>query len=188
MTNTTPYPEDETAREPEASVPQPEPAAPAGPPAGDPYSVPRPSTDYARPSGPGFATPIPPQQGGWAGGTRDANSTNVLAIVSLIASVASFIFLPVIGAIAGIITGHIALRQIKETGEQGRALALWGTIVGYIHIGLGVLGALLFIFLFAIAGAAGINGALQHQGDQTQQCIEGSQASSGYNDCGLTSP
>lgn len=50
--------------------------------------------------------------------------TNVLAIVSL---VAAFV-LP----LAGIITGHIALGQIKRTGEAGHGLALWGTILGYV--------------------------------------------------------
>lgn len=33
--------------------------------------------------------------------------------------------------IAGIVTGHLALLQIKRTGEEGRALALTGLIAGY---------------------------------------------------------
>src|SRR5690606_9482728 len=50
--------------------------------------------------------------------------TNVLAIIAL---VAAFVF-----PLAGIICGHIALGQIKRTGEGGHALALWGTILGYV--------------------------------------------------------
>ncbi|HAM25347.1 MAG TPA: hypothetical protein DCP11_01200, partial [Microbacteriaceae bacterium] len=50
--------------------------------------------------------------------------TNTLAIVAIILG-----FLVPIG---GIITGHIALGQIKRTGEAGRGLALTGTIVGYV--------------------------------------------------------
>lgn len=50
--------------------------------------------------------------------------TNVLAIISL---VAAFVF-----PLAGIITGHIALSQIKKTGENGRGLALAGTVLGYV--------------------------------------------------------
>lgn len=69
--------------------------------------------------------------------------TNVLAIVSLVSSF--FI------SIVGIITGHIALSQIKKTGEQGRGLAIAGLIIGYIGL---VVGIILAIFWFAILGAA----------------------------------
>jgi uncharacterized protein YacL len=69
--------------------------------------------------------------------------TNVLAIVSLVSSF--FI------SIVGIITGHIALSQIKKTGEQGRGLAIAGLIIGYIGL---VVGIILAIFWFAVLGAA----------------------------------
>ncbi|MGW4931195.1 DUF4190 domain-containing protein [Agromyces mariniharenae] len=49
--------------------------------------------------------------------------TNVLSIVAIIAGF--------IAPIAGIITGHLALRQIARTGEEGRVLALTGLIAGY---------------------------------------------------------
>jgi len=73
--------------------------------------------------------------------------TNVLAIVSLIASLSGFILL--ITPIVGIITGHIALNQIKRTGENGRGLALAGTIVGYVLTALVILGTILFIAFFS---------------------------------------
>jgi hypothetical protein len=50
--------------------------------------------------------------------------TNTLSIVALILG-----FLVPIG---GIITGHIALGQIKKTGEGGHGMALAGTILGYV--------------------------------------------------------
>ena len=50
-------------------------------------------------------------------------STNTLAIFSLV--------LGLFVAPAGIVTGHIALVQIKRSGEGGRGLALAGTILGY---------------------------------------------------------
>ena len=56
--------------------------------------------------------------------------TNALAIVSLVSS-----WRFVRAARAGIITGHLALGQIKRTGEAGRGLALAGTIIGYVMIG-----------------------------------------------------
>jgi hypothetical protein len=49
--------------------------------------------------------------------------TNVLAIVAIVAGF--------MAPIAGIVTGHLALRQIARTGEEGRALALTGLITGY---------------------------------------------------------
>jgi peptidyl-prolyl cis-trans isomerase B (cyclophilin B) len=50
--------------------------------------------------------------------------TNTLAIVALI--------LGILVPIAGIVVGHISLSQIKKTGENGRGLALAGTILGYV--------------------------------------------------------
>ncbi len=61
--------------------------------------------------------------------------TNVLAIISLVAA----FLLP----LAGIITGHIALGQIKKTGEAGHGLALAGTILCYVFTAFYII---LFIF------------------------------------------
>lgn len=57
-----------------------------------------------------------------------AKPTNVLAIIALIAA---FVF-----PLAGIICGHIALGQIKKTGEGGHGLAVAGTILGYVFTAL----------------------------------------------------
>ena len=47
-----------------------------------------------------------------------------------------FVLIPVIPSVVAVITGHIALGQVKKTGEQGRGLALAGTIVGWVGVGL----------------------------------------------------
>lgn len=73
----------------------------------------------------------------------DFTKLNTLAVVSLATALTS------IGAVAAIITGHVALTQIKRSGESGRGLALAGTIVGYVTIGLWIL----FSISFFIAGA-----------------------------------
>ena len=57
---------------------------------------------------------------------------NVLSIVSLVTSILWL-------SLVGIITGHIALSQIKKTGEQGNVLAIIGLVLGY----LGLLGAII---------------------------------------------
>jgi len=65
---------------------------------------------------------------------------NVLAIVSLVTSLVGL-------GIVGIITGHLGLGQIKHTGEQGRGLALAGTIIGYVTVGIGVLFGILALIM-----------------------------------------
>lgn len=59
----------------------------------------------------------------------DFTKLNTLSIVSLATSVTGF------GAVAGVITGHVALAQLKKTGEAGRPAALAGIIVGYVVLG-----------------------------------------------------
>jgi hypothetical protein len=61
------------------------------------------------------------------------NSTNLLAIVSLVSIIG--LWTAFLGSIAGIVCGHIALSQIKRTQQKGRGLALAGLIIGYVTIG-----------------------------------------------------
>jgi hypothetical protein len=83
--------------------------------------------------------------------------TNVLAVASLLLSVLSFCLLPFIGAVAGIVLGHIARRQIRETGEEGAGLATAGIIVGWIHVVLGLLFVLGAVALLAFGVVTGNN-------------------------------
>lgn len=76
-----------------------------------------------------------------------APKTNVLAIISLIAA---FVF-----PLAGIITGHIAQSQIKRTGEGGRGLALWGTILGYVFTGIYVIVVIIYVVVIAAVVGSG---------------------------------
>lgn len=69
----------------------------------------------------------------------DLTKLNTLAVVSLATAVTGF------GAVAGVITGHIALSQIKKTGEAGRPAAIAGVVLGYAFVGLGI--------AMAVAGA-----------------------------------
>ncbi|WP_166877207.1 MULTISPECIES: DUF4190 domain-containing protein [unclassified Salinibacterium] len=57
---------------------------------------------------------------------------NVLAIISLVTSIIGI-------SLAGIICGHIALSQIKRTGESGRGMAIAGTIIGYVGLVLSII-------------------------------------------------
>jgi hypothetical protein len=60
--------------------------------------------------------------------------TNTLAIIALIAA---FLVPP-----AGIVCGHLALGQIKKSGEAGHGLAVAGTVLGYIFTALWALAIL----------------------------------------------
>jgi hypothetical protein len=73
----------------------------------------------------------------------DFTKLNTLAVVSIATALTS------IGAVAAIITGHVALTQIKKSGESGRGLALAGTIVGYVTLASWFLASIGFL----IAGA-----------------------------------
>lgn len=76
------------------------------------------------------------------GGVAPQQKTNTLAIVAIICG---FVFFP-----AGIICGHMALKQIKETGEQGRPLALTGLIVGYVQLAIWVLYIIFVVIIFGV--------------------------------------
>lgn len=84
------------------------------------------------------------------GGYPVAQKTNTMAIVSLISSILGFTAVPFLGSIVGIITGHMALRQIRDTGEGGTGLAKAGLIIGYVVVALTVL-AIIAVIAFAVA-------------------------------------
>ena len=69
----------------------------------------------------------------------DWRSLNSLAVVSLATALTS------IGAVAAIITGHIALAQIKRSDQNGRKLAITGVTIGYVTVGLWVLFGILAV-------------------------------------------
>jgi hypothetical protein len=75
-------------------------------------------------------------------------STSPLAIVSLVAGIAAWSLLPVIGAIVAIVCGHLARGEIRRSQGQleGDGLAIAGLVLGYVQIAFG-----LIVLLFAIA-------------------------------------
>ncbi len=102
-----------------------------------PYGVsPYPAQGYQQQYGTPPSPVYPAQPYGQ--GYPAAPSTNGMAIGALVASVAGTAICG-IGSIVGIILGHIALNQIKRTGEQGRGMAIAGIIVGYAVVALVVL-------------------------------------------------
>ncbi|NUT38060.1 MAG: DUF4190 domain-containing protein [Hamadaea sp.] len=80
-----------------------------------------------------------------------ARPTNGMAIASLVTSLAMIAVCTPL-SILGVIFGHIAKRQIRETGEDGAGLATAGIIIGWIFFLLPILIIALFIGL-GLSGA-----------------------------------
>lgn len=101
----------------------------------------------------GVTPPVPapyaalptPYAGGGPVGAPYAPRTNTLAIVSLVTGFCC--------SIAAVITGHIALGQIRRTGEAGRGLAITGLVLGYVSLGFAALMLVIALFFTAALGA-----------------------------------
>ncbi|MCL6431193.1 MAG: DUF4190 domain-containing protein [Anaerolineae bacterium] len=88
-----------------------------------------------------------------------APQTSALAVVSLVSGIVAWFLLPVLGAIAAVITGHLAKREIRESqgALTGDGLATAGLVLGYIQLGLIALGIIVLIVLLLVGfGIAGI--------------------------------
>jgi hypothetical protein len=73
--------------------------------------------------------------------------TSTLAIISLVSALLGFTFVPVIGAIVAIVTGYMARNETRSIPPKasGDGLATAGIIMGWIQVGLIVLGVCCFI-------------------------------------------
>lgn len=83
-----------------------------------------------------------PPYGQQYGQTALAPRTNGMAIASLACGIGGFFVFP--ASFAAVVLGHIARREIEQTGEAGNGLATAGLILGYIG---SVIGALLIIVI-----------------------------------------
>jgi hypothetical protein len=86
-----------------------------------------------------------------------------MAVLSLVAGIAGLSVLPFIGSIVAVIIGPIAKRDIVASGgaQTGEGLATAGTILGWVGIGLTVLGLCMIavLVLLPILFGLGIWGA-----------------------------
>jgi hypothetical protein len=64
-------------------------------------------------------------------GPARPRGTNGLAVASL---VLGLLWLCWLGSVAAVILGHIALSQIKRTGQAGRGIAIAGLVLGYLGV------------------------------------------------------
>jgi hypothetical protein len=57
--------------------------------------------------------------------------------------------------LTGLVLGHVALGQIKRTGSGGRGKAVWGLLLGYAGLIVGIVLVLLLVGLLVIGVQSG---------------------------------
>lgn len=119
------------------------PSYPGGPPAGYPSGAAYPGSAGYQPYG------NQPYLG--------PRSTNGLAVASLVCSCVGIILFAV-PCVLGIIFGFVARNQIRRSNnvQQGSGLALAGIIVGFVAIGLVILGAILIAVVHPCTTSGGV--------------------------------
>jgi hypothetical protein len=88
--------------------------------------------------------------------------TSTLAVISLISAILGFFALPVIGPVVALFTGYAARNETRAVPPTagGDGLATAGIVMGWIQVGLAVIGVCCFIGYFVfIVGAISIGGA-----------------------------
>lgn len=124
----------------------------AGQPPQQPWGQPHPQAGYGQPYPPQaygqpYGYPAQPPYG-----YAPAAGNNGLAIASLVCSFFGFVY--GIPAILAIVFGFVARSQIRQRPQGGAGMALAGIIIGFLWVGLMVLGAVALI-----AGGAGSTGS-----------------------------
>lgn len=90
----------------------------------------------------------------------NGSSTSTAAVISLIAGILAWLVLPIVGALAAVIAGHMARGEIRRTpGMEGDGLAIAGLILGYLQLVLAVLAAMIAMLAFAGIIAVGVLGS-----------------------------
>jgi hypothetical protein len=126
----------------------PPPGYPPPPGLGPPPGYPAPP---GYPPPPGY--PSVPYAGYPPGWYTPAPKTNNMAVISFVCSIAAFVVCPILPAIAGIILGRNAQRDIQASNgaETGEGLAKAGVIIGWINIALCSVPLIIYVLIIAIA-------------------------------------
>ena len=76
--------------------------------------------------------------------------TSTLAIISLVFGLLGWSFVPWIGSLVAIITGHMARGEIRRAraGLDGDGMAIAGLVLGYAMFAVTLLGILLLVLFF----------------------------------------
>lgn len=80
---------------------------------------------------------------------------NGMATTSLVTGIIGMLCVPIIASVIAVVTGHIALGQMKTQPATNRGNAIAGLVMGYIVLGVAALGLATSLLLVA-------NGASTH--------------------------
>lgn len=71
-----------------------------------------------------------------------ATQTNTMAVISLVAGLLGISLVPFVGSIIAVIIGPLAKKEIAASGgrQSGEGLATAGTILGWVGIGITIIG------------------------------------------------
>ncbi|MGM7697019.1 DUF4190 domain-containing protein [Microbacterium sp. A84] len=122
----------------------------------------------AQPAAPNYYPPQQQQQQPYAGAQpyaagqpyATARPTSGLAVASLVTGIAgillSFAFVTLLASIVAVITGHMALKQLRQNPALGgRGLAITGLILGYIGAVILAITVLIGVFSLFLIGSVG---------------------------------
>ena len=102
--------------------------------------APPPPEDVSVPPPPPPAVPPPPP----APAATQQVPTSGLAIASLVLGIGGLTLLPLLGSVLALILGYMARKEIRQRPDEltGDGLAIAGIVMGWISVGLAVLGLL----------------------------------------------
>jgi hypothetical protein len=91
------------------------------------------------------------------GSIGDYGRTSGLAIASLVLGIVGLVAVPLVASIIAIVLGKSAQRDIRRDPRLGGdGLASAGIVLGWIGVGLVVVGLLLFVALAGCAASSGV--------------------------------
>lgn len=109
-----------------------------------PLNAPTPTGPYGPPPGVYPAIPVMVQ----------SPPVNGLAVASMVCGILNWFLLPGIAAILAVIFGHVARAQIRRNGEGGNGMAIAGLILGWIGVGLALVGVVTAVIVGVAVRAA----------------------------------
>lgn len=76
--------------------------------------------------------------------------TNTLAVISLVFGLLAWFGMPVIGAVVAVVTGHVALGEIRRAPDsyEGRGMAVVGVVLGWLNLALTAMVIAAFFLFF----------------------------------------
>lgn len=111
---------------------------------------------YSHPSTGQYGAPQSYSNQNHYGQRTEEDPGKVLGIVSLVATLSTFLGFNFIGPVVGIITGHMARKRSQEAGFGDNEMGKWGFILGLVFLGLLVLGWALGISFGIVGGLASL--------------------------------